>query len=73
MNLSQELGPMPPIYEYECSKGCPCWEEIQKMGDKPIVKCPTCNKKTAKRLIGAGGFILKGEGFYRQERADETD
>jgi putative FmdB family regulatory protein len=62
-----------PIHEYECSKGCPPWEEIQKMGDKPKSVCPTCNKKTAKRLISTGGFILKGRGFHRPSRQESDN
>ena len=58
---------MCPIYEYSCSKGCPGWEELQKVNDPVTKKCPICDKNTAKRLISGGGsFILKGNGFYKQ-------
>lgn len=54
-----------PIYEYECTKGCPQWELLQKLNDEHVKKCPTCKKNTARRLISGGGaFILKGKGFY---------
>lgn len=54
-----------PTYEYEC-QGCGHkFEKFQYMTDKPIKKCPECNKNKAKRLIGSGsGIIFKGSGFY---------
>jgi putative FmdB family regulatory protein len=55
-----------PIYEYECIKGCPNWEEIQKVSDEDIKQCPKCKKKSAKKLISAGNFRLVGEGFYKR-------
>jgi len=53
-----------PTYDYECL-GCGfTFEAFQKMNDKPLQKCPKCNKKL-RRLIGAGsGIIFKGSGFY---------
>ena len=58
-----------PIYEYECSNGCPKWEILQKLNDPRIKQCPKCKKNTASRLISGGGsFILKGNGFYKPSR-----
>lgn len=47
-----------PIYIYRCEGGH-LFEELQKISDKPIEKCPKCNKK-AERQMGATAFILKG-------------
>jgi putative FmdB family regulatory protein len=53
-----------PTYDYECTKCKHKFEVVQKMTDKPLLKCPECEAKV-KRLIGAGaGIIFKGSGFY---------
>jgi len=54
-----------PFYEYQCSNCGNQLEELQKMSDPPLTKCPKCGKETLKRLIGTGGgIIFKGSGFY---------
>lgn len=53
-----------PTYEYECLHCGHAFEQFQQMSDKPLEKCPKCDKKV-KRLIGSGaGVIFKGSGFY---------
>jgi putative FmdB family regulatory protein len=53
-----------PTYDYLCTKCGHQFEEIQKMSDPVLTKCPQC-KGRLKRLIGAGvGIIFKGSGFY---------
>jgi len=48
-----------PTYEYECTHCGHNFELFQRITDKPIDKCPKCNKEV-KRLIGAGsGIILR--------------
>lgn len=52
-----------PTYDY----ACPCghkFERFEGMSQDKPKKCPKCNKKKAKRLLGNGNFILKGPGFY---------
>jgi putative FmdB family regulatory protein len=54
-----------PFYEYQCSNCGHTLEELQKMSDPPLTKCPSCGKETLKKLIGTGGgLIFKGSGFY---------
>ncbi len=54
-----------PFYEYKCSNCGFELEELQRMSDPPLVKCPNCNKDTLQKLIGTGGgLIFKGSGFY---------
>jgi putative FmdB family regulatory protein len=54
-----------PIYEYQCSSCRYKLEELQKINEPPLIKCPDCGKDTLKRLIGSGaGLIFKGSGFY---------
>ncbi len=52
-----------PTYEYRCEKGHP-FEQIQKMSDKPIAKCPKCGAKAVRVISGGQGLIFKGSGFY---------
>jgi len=64
-----------PTYEYECTHCGHSFELFQNITDKPINKCPKCNKEV-NRLIGAGSGIIfsrswrdsakaeKGSGFY---------
>jgi putative FmdB family regulatory protein len=64
-----------PNYEYECKNCNKVFEVFQKITDKPLEKCPKCDKDV-KRLIGSGaGIIFKGAGFYatdyrRKPKAD---
>lgn len=54
-----------PFYEYKCSSCGFELEEMQKMSDEPLKKCPNCSKDTLQKLIGTGGgLIFKGSGFY---------
>ena len=53
-----------PTYDYLCTACGHRFEEIQKMSDPALTKCPKCKGKI-KRLIGGGvGIIFKGSGFY---------
>ena len=62
-----------PFYEYKCS-GCGFeLEELQRMSDPPLVKCPNCGKDTLQKLIGTGGgLIFKGSGFYLTDYKNKT-
>jgi putative FmdB family regulatory protein len=51
-----------PIYEYRCEK-CGTFEEMQRMSDPPLAKCPKCKRKV-QRLISSTSFQLKGTGWY---------
>lgn len=52
-----------PTYEYACDSCGHAFEREQRITDKPIKKCPECGKSKARRMIGGGGFILKGGGW----------
>ncbi|MEO8513776.1 MAG: zinc ribbon domain-containing protein [Ignavibacteria bacterium] len=57
-----------PFYEYKCSDCGFELEELQKMSDEPLKKCPNCGKETLQKLIGTGGgLIFKGSGFYQTD------
>ncbi len=57
-----------PTYEYECAHCEQRFEAFQRMSDPPLCKCPHCNSKKVRRLIGNGaGIIFKGSGFYETD------
>jgi putative FmdB family regulatory protein len=56
-----------PFYEYEC-QSCKFYSEVmQKISDPPLVKCPSCGKRTMQKLISAPVFRLKGSGWYETD------
>jgi putative FmdB family regulatory protein len=57
-----------PTYEYECDACGHAFEQFQSITAAPIKKCPVCNKRRVRRLIGRGaGVIFKGSGFYQTD------
>ncbi|HLF03403.1 MAG TPA: FmdB family zinc ribbon protein [Anaerolineales bacterium] len=56
-----------PLYTYECSNCGVQFERLQKFADKPIKRCPECNKNAVKRVIQPAGIIFKGSGWYKTD------
>jgi len=56
-----------PFYEYHCANCGHHHEELQKITDKPLRKCPACGKNKLHRLISAPVFRLKGGGWYETD------
>lgn len=56
-----------PTYDYKCSSCGEMFEEVQSMKAPHLTKCPKCGKNTLVRLIGGGGVIFKGSGFYQTD------
>lgn len=52
-----------PTYDYSCDNCGHEFERQQRITEKPLKKCPKCGKLKARRMIGGGGFILKGGGW----------
>ena len=52
-----------PTYDYACDNCGHEFERQQRITEKPLKKCPKCGKDEARRMIGGGGFILKGGGW----------
>jgi putative FmdB family regulatory protein len=52
-----------PTYDYACDACGHEFERVQRITEKPLKKCPKCGKDEARRMIGGGGFILKGGGW----------
>ena len=56
-----------PFYEYEC-QACKFYTEVmQKITDTPLIECPSCHKRTLKKLVSAPVFRLKGGGWYETD------
>ncbi len=53
------------VYEYKCDSCEHQWEIEQKMTDKNIEQCPSCEGNSIKKLISLGSFHLKGSGWYK--------
>ncbi|MEM9702943.1 MAG: zinc ribbon domain-containing protein [Planctomycetota bacterium] len=61
-----------PTYDYKCRVCDHRWEEFQSITAEPTKKCPSCGKKKAERVIGAGaGILFKGSGFYQTDYRSE--
>lgn len=56
-----------PIYEYNCKDCEHIFEEIQKISDAALVKCPKCGNNSLQKLISASGFRLSGGGWYETD------
>jgi putative FmdB family regulatory protein len=57
-----------PIYEYECLKCKAHTEVMQKVTDKPLVKCRKCGGRLEKQWSSTS-FQLKGSGWYMTDYA----
>jgi putative FmdB family regulatory protein len=62
-----------PFYEYHCANCGHHHEELQKVGDKPLRKCPACGRNRLSRLISAPVFRLKGGGWYETDFKSEKE
>ncbi len=61
-----------PFYEYRCSACGHHHEELQKIGDRLLRKCPACGRGALRRLVSAPVFRLKGGGWYETDfKADK--
>lgn len=56
-----------PIYDYECQHCAARMEKIQKINDAALVDCPECGQSSLKKVVTAGNFRLKGDGWYETD------
>lgn len=61
-----------PIYEYQCQSCGHQTEVLQKVSDKPLIKCSECGRNKMRRLVSATAFQLKGEGWYVTDFRDKN-
>jgi putative FmdB family regulatory protein len=62
-----------PTYDYECGACGHAFEQFQSITAAPLRKCPSCGKRSVKRLIGTGaGIIFRGSGFYQTDYRSES-
>jgi putative FmdB family regulatory protein len=52
-----------PIYEYQCNKCNHVFEIFHKVDEEVTAACPSC-LGSARKIISASNFVLKGSGFY---------
>ncbi len=62
-----------PFYEYQCAACGAHHEELQKITDGPLRKCPACGKSMLRRLVSAPVFRLKGSGWYETDFKADKD
>ena len=62
-----------PFYEYQCSSCGHHGEELQKVSEQPLRRCPDCGRNTLKRLVSAPVFRLKGGGWYETDFKGDKD
>jgi putative FmdB family regulatory protein len=62
-----------PFYEYQCAACAHHHEELQKVTDRPLRKCPACGRSSLKRLVSAPVFRLKGGGWYETDFKNDKE
>jgi putative FmdB family regulatory protein len=62
-----------PFYEYQCAVCGHHHEELQKVSDRTLRKCPACGRSALKRLVSAPVFRLKGGGWYETDFKNDKE
>jgi putative FmdB family regulatory protein len=62
-----------PFYEYQCAACGHHHEELQRVSDRALRKCPACGRPALKRLVSAPVFRLKGGGWYETDFKSEQE
>jgi putative FmdB family regulatory protein len=62
-----------PFYEYQCAACGHHHEELQKVSDRAMRKCPACGRPALKRLVSAPVFRLKGGGWYETDFKNDKE
>ena len=60
-----------PLYEYKCRNCGVVTEAIQKVNDRPLLKCDHCGGPLTK-LISSPAIQFKGTGWYVTDYAQEV-
>jgi len=62
-----------PIFDYKCAD---CGNEFEKIVRSEVVdvECPLCGAIAERKEVSfKGGFVLKGEGFYKPSPVHPLD
>jgi putative FmdB family regulatory protein len=62
-----------PFYEYQCAACGHHHEELQKVSDRALRKCPACGRASLRRLVSAPVFRLKGGGWYETDFKNDKE
>lgn len=55
-----------PTYEYVCTACGERIEIVQRLGARPLRKCPVCGG-SLRKVFHPAGIVFKGSGFYRTD------
>lgn len=61
-----------PVYVYHCEECGFQFEQQQKFSDKPLKRCPECNKDSLHKVYTPVGVIYKGSGFYSTDHRSSS-
>ncbi len=61
-----------PIYTYQCNNCGVRFERKQSFTDKPLTKCPECEKKALKKVFTPAGIVFKGSGWYATDHRSSS-
>lgn len=61
-----------PVYVYRCTSCGHQFERHQFFQDEPLKICPSCRKKTLKKVITPTKVIFKGSGFYSTDNKSSS-
>lgn len=56
-----------PIYEYACTNCQHAFDELQKISEAALVRCPKCGEPSLRKLLSAPKFRLAGKGWYETD------
>jgi putative FmdB family regulatory protein len=61
-----------PLYEYKCAKCQEVCEALQKVGAKPLEKCPKCGGGPMVKRVSSPAIQFKGNGWYITDYAKKN-
>lgn len=56
-----------PFYDYQCGGCGHQFEAMHKISAEPLTDCPECGEPELVKQVSAGGFRLKGSGWYETD------
>lgn len=62
-----------PIYTYRCDECGVQFDRRQHFDDKPLKRCPECNKLSLRKLYQPVGIVFKGSGFYSTDHRSSSN